>query len=77
MSVNDELPFGMYVSMPNFFEGDRSEVDDRLEWYATTTTIKDVIMSAQVRESVGTQTGPLPPDTQSFLTPAHRSPPPN
>lgn len=46
VTVNDETPFGMYVSFPRFFEGQR-ESDDRLKWYATTTT-KDIIMSAKV-----------------------------
>ncbi|CAM9212408.1 unnamed protein product, partial [Ectocarpus sp. 12 AP-2014] len=44
VSVNDDIPFGMSVAYPKFFEGERSE-DDRLEWYATTTT-KDIILSA-------------------------------
>ncbi|CAB1099554.1 unnamed protein product [Ectocarpus sp. CCAP 1310/34] len=44
VSVNDDLPFGMSVAYPKFFEGERSE-DDRLEWYATTTT-KDIVLSA-------------------------------
>ncbi|CAN0065398.1 unnamed protein product, partial [Ectocarpus sp. 6 AP-2014] len=44
VSVNDDHPFGMSVSYPKFFEGERSE-DDRLEWYATTTT-KDIVLSA-------------------------------
>lgn len=48
ITVNDEHPFGMYVSYPKIFEGQRDEEDDRLKWYATATT-KDVIMSAQVR----------------------------
>lgn len=46
MSVNDDHPFGMSVAYPKFFEGERSE-DDRLEWYATTTT-KDIVLSAVV-----------------------------
>ncbi|CAM9159945.1 unnamed protein product [Ectocarpus fasciculatus] len=44
VSVNDDHPFGMSVAYPKFFEGERSE-DDRLEWYATTTT-KDIVLSA-------------------------------
>lgn len=49
MSVNDDYPFGLSVAYPKFFEGERE--DDRLRWYATTTT-KDIILSAEVRMSV-------------------------
>lgn len=45
MTINEEHPFGLYVSYPRFFEGERQE--DRLKWYATTTA-KDVILSAKV-----------------------------
>lgn len=49
ITVNDEHPFGMFVSMPKFFEGQRAESSpDALKWYATAST-KDIIISAQVR----------------------------
>ncbi|CBN76107.1 Endo-1,3-beta-glucanase, family GH81 [Ectocarpus siliculosus] len=44
LTINEEYPFGLYVSYPRFFEGERQ--DDRLKWYATTTG-KDIILSAQ------------------------------
>ena len=47
VTVNNEHPFGMYVSYPKAFDGERDEFDNRLKWYATTTT-KDVILSAEV-----------------------------
>ncbi len=47
VTVNDELPFGMYVSHPKFFEGARDESDGRIKWYANASA-KDLIMSAQV-----------------------------
>ena len=37
----------MYVSHPNFFEGERDESDDRLKWYGNYAA-KDLILSAQV-----------------------------
>lgn len=46
VTVNDDHPFGMYVSYPEAYDGHREE-DDRLKWYATATT-KDIIFSAQV-----------------------------
>ena len=47
VTVNNEHPFGMYVSYPKAFDGERDEDDNRLKWYATTTT-KDIILSAEV-----------------------------
>lgn len=45
VTINEEHPFGLFVSYPRFFEGDREE--DRLKWYATTTA-KDILLSAKV-----------------------------
>eukprot|EP00903_Cladosiphon_okamuranus_P008293 g7980.t1 len=44
VTINEQHPFGLFVSYPRFFEGQREE--DRLKWYATTTA-KDVIMTAE------------------------------
>lgn len=46
VTVNDDHPFGMYVSYPEAFDGARED-DDRLKWYAVATT-KDIIFSAEV-----------------------------
>lgn len=46
VTVNDEQPYGMYVSHPSMFEGE-SEDDGRLKWYATASN-KDIIMTAKV-----------------------------
>ncbi len=45
MTINEEHPFGLFVSYPRFFEGERQA--DRLKWYATTNA-KDIILSAKV-----------------------------
>lgn len=45
VTINEEHPFGLYVSYPRFFEGERQA--DRLKWYATTTA-KDILLSAKV-----------------------------
>lgn len=46
VTVNDDHPFGLYVSYPKAFDGTRED-DDRLKWYATAAT-KDIIFSAEV-----------------------------
>ena len=46
VTVNDEYPFGMFVSYPTFFAG-QSDVDGRLMWYSTSSN-KDLIMTAEV-----------------------------
>lgn len=48
VTVNDDFPFGMYVSYPEAYDGPRDEDDDRLKWYATAAA-KDIIFSAEVR----------------------------
>lgn len=45
VTINEQHPFGLYVSYPRFFEGERQ--DDRLKWYASTTA-KDIVMTAGV-----------------------------
>lgn len=47
MTINEQHPFGLFVSYPRFFEGERDE--DRLKWYATTTA-KDVVLTAEVNK---------------------------
>eukprot|EP00752_Nemacystus_decipiens_P007462 g6667.t1 len=44
VTINEQYPFGLYVSYPRFFEGQREE--DRLKWYATTTA-KDIVLTAE------------------------------
>lgn len=46
VTVNDEHPFGLYVSYPRFFGG-QYESDGRLKWYATAAN-KDLIITAEV-----------------------------
>lgn len=48
VTVNEEYPFGMYVSHPSYFPGQYSN-DGRLKWYATSSN-KDLIMTAEVSE---------------------------
>ncbi|CAN0304217.1 unnamed protein product [Ascophyllum nodosum] len=45
VTVNEEYPFGMYVSYPKYFAG-QTESDGRIKWYATSST-KDIILSAK------------------------------
>eukprot|EP00903_Cladosiphon_okamuranus_P021661 g19915.t1 len=45
VTVNEEYPFGMYVSHPTYFPGQFAS-DGRLKWYATSSN-KDLIISAQ------------------------------
>lgn len=61
VSVNDESPFGISVSYPNFFPGEKT-TDGRLKWYGTAAH-KDLIMSAEVcaisRVEIFLQANPL------------------
>lgn len=48
VTINEDSPFGMYVSYPRAFDGP-SGPDGRLKWYASTTSM-DLIMTASVSD---------------------------
>lgn len=48
VTINEEHPFGMYVSCPEYYEGGIAD-DERIQWYSNRAD-KDVILSAMVRD---------------------------
>ena len=56
VTVNEEYPFGMYVSHPSYFPGQFSN-DGRLKWYATSSN-KDLIMTAKVSKPIDSRAPP-------------------
>ena len=65
VTINEEYPFGLSVSHPEFYEGSIAD-DGRVEWYANRAD-KDVTLSATVRsEQNGITVGALPSYNYAF-----------